>query len=691
MSGDPMGVQYLGMSNMLVGMIDEGVILDADIELLHVNFIEGLDITTSLSFLGSTVTSTNTIYLGAMDQDVGTSGNPSFATLRTNAIDGALTITELDFLGSTVTSTNTTYLALMNQDVAVNAAPRFLGILFYDSVGAHGIMGLAGPLPTGNRAFTLPIISVDDVFVMELHTQTLTNKTLAAPKISGDVTFDETTNDLVLAVADQTVSSPTLTVPNLTGTSQQVVCTEVAQDVKNKTLWDPTIQGDMVFSTPIYPLTLEVTPQNTAAPTLTVIDMGGVNGDIVINNATQILTNKAIDSTNNTITNIVNANISTSAGIDVNKTNSLYRDSDLNVAFGSGAFGSGGTNLRNTAVGYLAMASLANTQWSQAFGYGCMQSANNADFSSCFGYTAGQVLQSGHNTLFGYRCGRLLSTSSPDNAIGGNQSADNATTNFTRNTGWGKFCFWLCAATIGCNNNVCIGYKAGALLSTATSSAQNVIVGSETYGADGINNSINIGYNITTFASNQVRLGNGSVTSFVIGSTSLNTAGIVVSNGAGSGNNALSSVTTVTPNITFANGVTYAGDANQSALNIYEAYSESNTYTSNLWSAAINITLKLTRTGNLVSCLFPSCDSLTNGSANDQIALGTAIPSRFRPAIDLFFPVRCDNAGTYQLGLLALLSTGNITISSSMAAAVFTRDGVNNSGLVPIQLTWTTA
>lgn len=91
---------------------------------------------------------------------------------------------------------------------------------------------------TANRNITLPLLTGNDVFVFEKHTQTLTNKTLTSPvintQISGTVTSGgniTTTNFLVGATATQTLTNKTLTSPTLTtpalGTPASGVLTNV--------------------------------------------------------------------------------------------------------------------------------------------------------------------------------------------------------------------------------------------------------------------------------------------------------------------------------------------------------------------------------------------------------------------------------------------------------------------------------
>lgn len=111
----------------------------------------------------------------------------------------------------------------------------------------------------------------------------------------GDITFDETTNDLTLAAADQGTGAATATLPDLGGTNQDVVMTQVAQTLTNKTLDAPVIQNNVVFDEATNDLTLAVTDQATGAATATIPDLGGISQDFVFTVEPQTLTNKRLD------------------------------------------------------------------------------------------------------------------------------------------------------------------------------------------------------------------------------------------------------------------------------------------------------------------------------------------------------------------------------------------------------------
>ena len=65
--------------------------------------------------------------------------------------------------------------------------------------------------------------------------------------------------------------------------------------------------NNLIFESGTFDTTLSVTTQTVGAPTITIPDLGGTSGDLVINNATQTLTNKTLISPR-IVTNILDTN-----------------------------------------------------------------------------------------------------------------------------------------------------------------------------------------------------------------------------------------------------------------------------------------------------------------------------------------------------------------------------------------------
>ena len=83
---------------------------------------------------------------------------------------------------------------------------------------------------TLNRTVTLPLLTGNDTFVFEGHTQTLTNKTLTAPIIStisntGTLTLPTSTDTLVGRATTDTLTNKTLTAPVISTISNTVTIT----------------------------------------------------------------------------------------------------------------------------------------------------------------------------------------------------------------------------------------------------------------------------------------------------------------------------------------------------------------------------------------------------------------------------------------------------------------------------------
>lgn len=125
----------------------------------------------------------------------------------------------------------------------------------------------------GTSAVDLTKTAPTGAFVGTTDTQTLSGKTLSAPIISGNMVFDEATNDLTLAVADQATGTATLTIPDVGGVSQQVVLANHAQTLTNKTLTAPVLSSVPTLSlddtNSAFDLTVRSTSTLTAGRILT--------------------------------------------------------------------------------------------------------------------------------------------------------------------------------------------------------------------------------------------------------------------------------------------------------------------------------------------------------------------------------------------------------------------------------------
>lgn len=185
-------------------------------------------------------------------------------------------------------------------------------------------LSLTGITTATTRTWTFD--DANGTFVGTANTQTLSNKTLSAPIVSGDIVFDEATNDLTLAVADQATGTATATIPDMGGVSQDVVLTSQTQTLSNKTMTAPTFDNGFVMNDSNDSHTYTISPGDiTSAATLTLpadaVFDGDFNQEIVLVDGLQTLTKKTLTSptvTSPTYTN--NALTFENAGSDVTLT-----------------------------------------------------------------------------------------------------------------------------------------------------------------------------------------------------------------------------------------------------------------------------------------------------------------------------------------------------------------------------------
>lgn len=117
-----------------------------------------------------------------------------------------------------------------------------------------------------------------------------TNTTLTTPTISGDIVFDEATNDLTLAVTDQATGVATVSIPDIGGVSGDMVITNATQTLSNKTLTLPQINDTSADHQYIFAVSELIADRTVTLPLLT------GNDTFVFEGHTQTLTNKTLTS-----------------------------------------------------------------------------------------------------------------------------------------------------------------------------------------------------------------------------------------------------------------------------------------------------------------------------------------------------------------------------------------------------------
>jgi hypothetical protein len=182
------------------------------------------------------------------------------------------------------------------------------------------------------------------------------------------------------------------------------------------------------------------------------------------------------------------------------------------AGYGRDALVSLTTGVGNSAFGAFALTSVVTGTNNTAAGYQSLRNATSSN-NSAFGYRAGYNVTSGaSNVFFGADAGFTLSTSGNSTFIG--YQAGRLTT-AGGNTALGRGAM---AVNVAGTQNVVIGDAAGGTLNGGN---YNILIGpGADVGSAAHNNSTVIGQNAVSTASNEITLGNTSV-------TSMRTAGVV--------------------------------------------------------------------------------------------------------------------------------------------------------------------
>ena len=187
---------------------------------------------------------------------------------------------------------------------------------------------------------------------------------------------------------------------------------------------------------------------------------------------------------------------------------SLYynTEGDSNTAIGSNALYSNSTGDDNTATGMNALYSNTSGYYNTANGFGALYSNTTGYNNTANGYKALFSNTLGYsNTASGYDA--LASNIGGDGNTANGSMALYSSTTGNNNTANGRFALYYNTTE---NYNTGIGYSAGDI-NTFT---QGTFLGASAYpNADGYSNVMGLGYNTRPTATNQVRIGNSSVTS----------------------------------------------------------------------------------------------------------------------------------------------------------------------------------
>jgi hypothetical protein len=198
-----------------------------------------------------------------------------------------------------------------------------------------------------------------DTVTLNAATQTLTNKTLTAPTITGagaiagvftgNLTGNaDTATTLATArtIAGQSFDGSTnitIAATDLSDTDQALATTGAVQFTGITSLGDgASAEGQIVLNCETNAHGQTIKPQpHSAAVTNTMLLPAGANSTLVSEIATQTLTNKTIDASSNTLSNIDNTMLTASAGI----TNAQLANNDVTIGTTAVALGASATTI----------------------------------------------------------------------------------------------------------------------------------------------------------------------------------------------------------------------------------------------------------------------------------------------------------------------------------------------------------
>jgi hypothetical protein len=148
-----------------------------------------------------------------------------------------------------------------------------------------------------DRTVTLPLLTGNDEFTFNDHTQTLTNKTLTSPALASPVMTTPQINDTsadhqyIFAVSEL-IADRTVTMPLLTG-NDEFTFNDHTQTLTNKTLTSPVLTTPQVNDTSADHQYIFAVSELVADRTVTLPLLTG-NDEFTFNDHTQTLTNKTL-------------------------------------------------------------------------------------------------------------------------------------------------------------------------------------------------------------------------------------------------------------------------------------------------------------------------------------------------------------------------------------------------------------
>ena len=351
-TGDTVGLTHGGLgASLSLGTAGQVLKVNSGASALEFGVVEAIVNIDNATNLTSATLTTSDLFLVS---DNGTEGRATLSQVDTLFTSTTQTLTNksIDLDANTLTGTLTEFnSALQSESFAGLAATQTLTNKTID-LDANTITGTFAEFNSALQS---------ESFVGLAAAQTLTNKSLTAPTLTGIVTatgavfagasplvFEGATAnafETTFAITDPTADR-TVTIQDASGT--------VAY------LTDITGGGASEFSTVVVNTSIifEGSTDDGNETTLVASDpnadrtitLPNATGTIVLKDTTDTLTNKSIDSDNNTITNIVNADIKSSAAIAFSKMADLTASRAL-VSDGNGDVSV--SAVTSTEIGYL--------------------------------------------------------------------------------------------------------------------------------------------------------------------------------------------------------------------------------------------------------------------------------------------------------------------------------------------------
>jgi hypothetical protein len=351
-SGDTLGLTHGGIgASLSLGTAGQVLKVNSGASALEFGVVEAIVNIDNATNLTSATLAANDLFLVS---DNGTEGRATLSQIDTLFTSTTQTLTNksIDLDANTLTGTLTEFnSALQSESFAGLAATQTLTNKTID-LDSNTI---TGTLAEFNSALQ------SESFVGLAAAQTLTNKSLTAPTITGVVTatgavfagasplvFEGATAnsfETTFAITDPTADR-TVTIQDASGTVAYLTDITGGGASEFSTV---VVNTSVIFegSTDDGNETTLVATDPTADRTIT---LPNATGTIVLKNTTDTLTNKSIDSDNNTITNLVNADIKSSAAIAFSKMANLTVSRAL-VSDGNGDVSV--SAVTSTEIGYL--------------------------------------------------------------------------------------------------------------------------------------------------------------------------------------------------------------------------------------------------------------------------------------------------------------------------------------------------